>query len=44
MITYKKHYKSLIVLGVPIIIGQMGTIVQSFSDTLIVGHNGTLEL
>lgn len=44
MITYKKHYKSLIVLGVPIIIGQLGTIVQSFADTVMVGHYGTLEL
>ena len=44
MITYRKHYKSLVVLGVPIIIGQMGTIVQSFADTVMVGHYGTLEL
>lgn len=42
--TYKKHYKSLIFLGVPIIIGQVGQIVLAFTDTLMIGHHSTEEL
>lgn len=42
--TYKSHYKSSFVLGVPIIIGQIGNIVLSFADTFMIGHHGTQEL
>ncbi len=42
--TYKGHYKALIHLGLPIIIGQMGMIVLGFADTLMVGHHSTEEL
>lgn len=38
------HYRALISLGVPIIIGQVGTIVLGFTDTLMVGHHSTVEL
>ena len=31
-INYKRHYKELIYLGVPIIIGQIGTIILGFDD------------
>ncbi len=36
--------RALIALGVPIIIGQLGTIAQGFADTIMVGHYGTPEL
>lgn len=41
---YKSHYHSLIVLGFPIIVGQLGTIAQGFADTLMIGRHGSLEL
>jgi MATE family multidrug resistance protein len=41
---YKKHYKALIRLGFPIIIGQLGVIVLGFADTLMVGHYNTESL
>ncbi len=34
----------LIKLGIPIVIGQLGTIAQSFADTIMVGQYGTAEL
>ena len=41
---YKPHYRTLFFLGLPIIIGQLGTIVLGFADTLMVGHHSTQEL
>lgn len=41
---YKSHYKSLIYLGIPIVIGQIGQIIMSFTDTLMIGHHSTDEL
>ena len=41
---YKQHYKALILLGFPIIIGQVGVIVLGFADTLMIGHHSTAEL
>lgn len=38
------HYKDLIRLGLPIMLGQLGVIVLSFVDTMMVGHCGTAEL
>lgn len=38
---YKKHYKALFVLGVPIVIGQLGAIILGFADTLMIGHHST---
>lgn len=35
---YHTHIRSLIVLGIPIIIGQIGTIIQGLADTLMVGR------
>ena len=35
---YVDHYKKLIALGVPIVIGQIGIIVLGFADTLMIGH------
>lgn len=41
---YKEHYKALISLGLPIVIGQIGVIVLGFADTLMIGHHSTIEL
>lgn len=41
---YLPHYRSLIKLGLPIIIGQLGVIVLSIADTMMVGRFGTDEL
>ena len=42
--TYKEHYKALIFLGLPIVIGQIGVIVLGFADTLMIGLHSTIEL
>ena len=42
--TYRRHYKALFLLGLPIIIGQIGIIVLGFADTLMIGHHSTSEL
>ncbi|EJW92312.1 MATE efflux family protein [gut metagenome] len=41
---YKQHYKALLSLGIPIMIGQVGMIVLAFADTLMIGHHSTPEL
>lgn len=41
---YTRHYKPIVRLGVPIIIGQLGTIVMGFADTLMIGRYGTDEM
>jgi MATE family multidrug resistance protein len=41
---YKKHYKALVCLGLPIVIGQLGVIVLGFADTLMIGHYNTESL
>lgn len=41
---YLPHYADLLRIGIPIMMGQMGTIVMGFADTLMVGHYGTNEL
>ena len=41
----KRHYyRELLSIGIPIIIGQLGTIVLGFADTLMIGHHSTEEL
>jgi len=42
--TYKDHYKALLRLGIPIVIGQLGMIILGFADTMMVGHHSTIEL
>ncbi len=42
--TYGRHYKALFVLGLPIVIGQLGVIILGFADTLMIGHHSTSEL
>ena len=41
---YKQHYKALLYLGLPIVIGQLGVIILGFADTLMVGHYNTESL
>lgn len=41
---YKQQYTSLIKLGAPILLGQLGIIATSFFDTLMVGHYSTEAL
>lgn len=38
------HYRALLSLGLPIVVGQIGTIVLGFADTLMVGHHSMMEL
>lgn len=38
------HYSTLIKLGTPIVIGQIGNLVLNFADTLMIGHHSTTEL
>lgn len=38
------HYKALSLLGLPIVIGQIGVIVLGFADTMMIGHHSTEEL
>lgn len=41
---YKKHYKSIITLGMPLLLGQLGMIMTGFADTFMVGHYSTDSL
>lgn len=41
---YKEHYKSIIQLGVPIVIGQIGIVVVGLADNIMVGQYNTLHL
>ena len=41
---YRHHYRTLLSLGLPLIVGQVGTIVLGFADTLMVGHHSVQEL
>ena len=43
-ISMGQHYRTLLSIGIPIMIGQMGMIVLSFADTMMVGHHSTTEL
>lgn len=38
------HYRQLLSLGLPIVVGQIGNIVLGFADTLMIGHYGMKEL
>lgn len=41
---YKANYRAIIALGIPILIGQLGTIVVGFADTIMVGRYSTEAL
>lgn len=40
----KNQYTILLRLGIPIMVGQLGTIVMGFADTLMIGRHSTHEL
>ena len=40
----REHYRELVRLGLPIVVGQLGMIILSFADTMMVGRCGTAEL
>lgn len=40
----RTHYSCLVRLGVPIVVGQLGTVVLGFADTLMIGHHSMQEL
>ncbi|KAA6330268.1 Multidrug resistance protein NorM [termite gut metagenome] len=42
--TYGEHYKALFMLGTPIIVGQLGSIILGFADTWMIGWHSTVEL
>lgn len=42
--TIRHHYSTLLAIGLPIMIGQLGMIVLGFADTMMVGHHSTTEL
>ena len=44
MHSYREHYKELLKLGFPIVVGQLGVILVSFADTFMVGWHGTEDL
>lgn len=39
-----RHHREILKLGLPIAIGQLGTIILTFADTMMVGRYGTSEL
>ena len=41
---YRRDYASLLRLGFPILIGQLGMIVVGFADNIMVGHYSTNAL
>ncbi len=41
---YKGHYKALIRLGIPIVVGQIGIVVVGLADNMMVGRYDTLDL
>ena len=41
---YIEHYKALIHLGLPIVIGQLGIVIVGIADNMMVGHFDTLDL
>lgn len=42
--SYKQHYRQLLRIGLPIVLGQIGVIVLGFADTIMIGHHTTDEL
>ena len=44
LLDYKQHSFALLKLGLPIVVGQLGIIILSLADTLMVGRYGTEEL
>lgn len=41
---YKTLYRSILLLALPLLVGQLGNIAVSFADNIMVGHHSTPEL
>ena len=41
---YAPHYRALLSLGIPLVVGQIGTIILGFADTLMIGRNKAYDL
>lgn len=41
---YKKYYKQILIIGLPILLGQLGVIITGFVDTMMVGRYSTESL
>lgn len=41
---YRHFYRQLLILGIPIMIGQVGMIILGFADNIMVGHHSAEEL
>lgn len=41
---YSQHYKAILSLGLPIVVGQIGNVILGFADTLMIGHHSMHEL
>lgn len=41
---YKSHYKEILKLGIPIVIGQLGVIIVGFADNIMVGQYDSVHL
>lgn len=41
---YVPHYYALWLLGLPIVVGQLGQVILGFADTMMIGHYATAEL
>lgn len=41
---FKIHYRAIIRLGVPIVVGQLGIVIVGLADNIMVGHYDTLDL
>jgi MATE family multidrug resistance protein len=41
---YKKYYKEIFILALPVAVGQIGHMFTSFADSVMVGHLGSNEL
>lgn len=41
---YKPHYNSILRLGAPIVLGQLGNVILGFIDTMMVGHYSAAAL
>ncbi len=41
---YRRHYRSILRMGIPIMIGQIGVVLTGFADNIMVGRHLTAEL
>ena len=44
LLPYKQQVSSLLRLGLPIVVGQLGMIILGLADTIMIGHHSTEEL